>query len=45
MSREIEEIYSRLLARDYALTLFVDLKKIKKTGQGYTALCPFHWDR
>jgi len=42
MSREIEEIYDRLLARGYALTLFGDLDGKKKTGGGYMAVCPFH---
>ena len=43
MSREIiDEIYSRLLARGYALTLFADLERKMKIGQGYMALCPFH---
>jgi len=45
MSREIEEIYSRLLARDYALTLFADLEKRRKSGRGYIALCPFHKEK
>jgi hypothetical protein len=45
MSREIEEIYQRLLARDYALTLFGDLEKKRKAGRGYTALCPFHKEK
>jgi DNA primase catalytic core len=45
MSIDIQEIYSRLLARDYALTLFGDLEKRKKSGRGYTALCPFHQEK
>jgi len=45
MSEEINEIYGRLLARDYALTLFGDLGQAKKSGRGYMALCPFHEDK
>ena len=45
MSREVEEIYSRLLGRDYALTLFMDLEKRRKSGRGYSALCPFHKEK
>lgn len=45
MSEEINEIYERLLARDYALTLFGDLGQLKKSGRGYMALCPFHPDK
>jgi len=45
MSEEINEIYQKLLAKDYALTLFGDLERIKRTGPGdHQALCPFHTD-
>ena len=43
MGREIiDEIYSKLLARGYALTLFADLQRRREIGRGYMALCPFH---
>lgn len=42
---EIEEIYERLLARDYARELFADLGELKPSGRGYMARCPFHADK
>ncbi|MGD0917334.1 MAG: CHC2 zinc finger domain-containing protein [Thermodesulfobacteriota bacterium] len=45
MIREVDEICERLLARGYALTLFGDLEKRRKSGRGYTALCPFHKEK
>mgnify|MGYP001369222860 CR=1 FL=1 len=42
---DISEIYERLLARGYALTLFGDLAGLKQSGGEGTALCPFHADK
>lgn len=44
MSRDVEEIYSRLLARNYQEVLFGGLEKAKRTGRNYMAICPFHDD-
>ena len=43
--RDIDEIYRILLAKNYQERLFSDLPKVKRSGRGYHACCPFHEDQ
>lgn len=42
---DIDQIYEILLRQEYQQELFGDLKKLKKSGSGYIACCPFHEDK